>query len=505
MDLMLHAAERLFDPTVLLTMVICSALGLFVGSVPGLTATMAIALLVPFTFFMEPLPALVAMVTVSAMAIFAGDIPAALVRIPGTPASAAYTDESYKMTQSGRGQLVLGVDVMASSIGGIFGAIALMIAAPLLAEVALQFTSFEYFWLAALGLSTTIMIASAKPAKAGIAISLGLLLSTVGVDITLGYPRFTFGNVELLNGVNFIPAMIGLFGIAEVLRNVLTGSVYLEPLRVSAKGIFRGVGSTLWRYRGNMARSGALGTVVGLLPGAGADIAAWLAYAISRQRSKEPQKFGTGHVEGIVDAGTANNSCLAGAWVPALVFGIPGDSITAIVIGVLFMKGLRPGPMIFEQQPELLYAVYFSFILANVLLIFFGYLAIRGAGYLLRLPRNVLMPAIVLFCLVGSFAINNSIFDVGLMLAMGVLGYVLEVNGIPVAPVVLGLVLGPILEKNFMFSMIKTNWNLFGFFSRPVAATLGVLTVATWLVPLYPRLVAYLRRPSGPTAPASQG
>lgn len=493
MEAALDGIAHLADPTVLITIVLAAGMGLLFGAIPGLTATMAVALLVPFTFFMDPIPALVAMVTVSAMAIFAGDIPAALVRIPGTPASAAYTDESYKLTQKGQGELVLGVDVVSSATGGMFGAIVLMFAASALAEVALQFTSFEYFWLAAMGLSATIMVASESPAKAGIAILLGLLLSTVGLDITLGYPRFTFGNVELLNGIDFIPAMIGLFGVAEVIRNVLGGDIDFKPVKIKAENIFHGVSRTLWRYKGNMARSGVIGVIVGIMPGAGADIAAWLCTAISRQRSKEPEKFGTGHIEPIVDAGTANNAALGGAWVPALVFGIPGDSVTAIVIGVLFMKGLRPGPMIFNEHPEIIYAVYFSFILANILMVLFGYLAIKGSAYLLRVPRNVLLPAIVLFCVVGSFAINNSIFGVVIMLAMGVLGYYLEVNGVPVAPVVLGLVLGPILEKNFMFSMTKTNWDFTQFFGRPVAAVLGLITIAIWLYPLYPKLLSRLR------------
>lgn len=467
---------------------VASLYGLFIGAIPGLTATMAAALLLPFTFFMDPLPALVALVTMSAMAIFAGDIPAALVRIPGTPSSAAYTDDSYELSKQGKAELVLGVDVVTSAIGGVAGAIVLMIAAPLLAEVALRFTSFEYFWLAALGLSATVMIASTSPLKGGVALLTGLFLSMVGVDITLGYPRFTFGMTELLNGVNFIPAMIGLFGVSEVLRNMASAQMKLPIAAVRAETIFRGLAGTLGRYRANVVRGGAVGTFVGILPGAGADIAAWIAYALARRFSREPEKFGRGAIEPIVDAGTANNSALAGAWVPALVFGIPGDSITAIVIGVLFMKGLRPGPMVFEQQPELVRAVYLSFILANILMIPFGYLAIKASATLLRVPRNVLMPAILIFCIVGSFAINNSLFDVGLMLVMGVLGYFLEANGIPVAPVVLGIVLGPILEQNFMVSMIKTNWDLTQFFSRPAALVLGVLTILTWLVPLAPRL-----------------
>jgi TctA family transporter len=478
----------------LLTIAICSIYGLFVGAVPGLTATMAAALLVPFTFFMEPLAALVSIVTMSAMAIFAGDIPAALVRIPGTPSSAAYTDDSYELTKQGNAELVLGVDVLTSAIGGLMGAVILMTAAPLLAEVALRFTSFEYFWLAALGLSATVMIASSSPLKAGLALLVGLFFSTVGVDITLGLPRFTFGSIELLNGVDFIPAMIGLFGVSEVLRNMASAHLKFPITTVKAENIFRGMAKTLWKYKANMARSGLIGTFIGILPGAGADIAAWIAYAVSRRFSKEPEKYGKGAIEPIVDAGTANNSCLAGDWVPALVFGIPGDSITAIVIGVLFMKGLRPGPMIFQEQPQLVYAVYVSFIIANILLVPFGYLAIKISSTMLRVPRNILMPAILMFCIVGSFAINNSLFDVGLMLFMGILGYFFEANGIPVAPIVLGMVLGPIVEQNFMVSMIKSEWDLTQFFTRPAAAILAVLTILTWLTPVYPILFRRLSR-----------
>jgi putative tricarboxylic transport membrane protein len=477
----------------MLTITICSIYGLFVGAVPGLTATMAAALLVPFTFFMDPLPALVAIVTMEAMAIFAGDIPAALVRIPGTPSSAAYTDDSYELTKQGKVELVLGVDVITSAIGGLMGAVALMTAAPLLAEVALKFTSFEYFWLAALGLSATVMIASSDPLKAGLALLVGLFFSCVGLDITLGYPRFTFGSTELLNGVDFIPAMIGLFGVSEILRNMGSSHLQYPITAVKAEKIFSGVAKALWKYKLNMVRAGGIGTFIGILPGAGADIAAWIAYAASKRFSKEPELYGKGAIEPIVDAGTANNACLAGDWVPALVFGIPGDSITAIVIGVLFMKGLRPGPMIFQQQPEMVYAVYISFIIANILMVPFGYLAIKVSGTMLKVPRNILMPAILMFCIVGSFAINNSFFDVGLMLAMGILGYFFENNGIPVAPIVLGMVLGPIVEQNFMVSMIKSEWDLTQFFTRPTAAILGVMTIVTWLAPFTPAMMKRMR------------
>lgn len=485
MDIVLQGLSLLINFKVIFVIMVSAIYGLFVGAIPGLTATMATALLIPFTFFMDPVPALVSIVTMEAMAIFAGDIPAALVRIPGTPSSAAYTQDSYELTKQGKAEMVLGVDVVFSVIGGLIGAVILMTAAPLLAEIAFKFTTFEYFWLATMGLSITVMVSRGSQIKGALSLLLGLFLSTIGVDITLGYPRFTFGSVELLNGVNFIPAMIGLFGVSEVLRSVMHGELAFPIAKVQAGRIFKGMWGLCKRFKVNVIRSGLLGTFIGILPGAGADIAAWIAYAFSKRGSKEPEKYGEGSIEAIVDAGTANNSCLAGAWVPALVFGIPGDSITAILIGVLFMKGLRPGPLIFEQQPEILYAVYFAFILANFLMIPFGYLAIKSSSQMLRAPRNILMPGILIFSIVGSFAINNTVFDVGVMLVMGVIGYFLEANGFPVAPVVLGIVLGPIVEKNFMMSMIKTDWDVTQFFTRPVSAILCIITLFIWFFPLF--------------------
>jgi len=470
-------------PYVLLVIAMSAAYGLFVGAIPGLTATMATALLVPVTFFMDPVPALAAIVTMEAMAIFAGDIPGALVRIPGTPSSAAYVEESYALTLQGKASLVLGVDVTVAAIGGLIGAIILIVLAPMLAEVAMKFTSFEYFWLACIGLSCAVLVTKGSLIKGMVSLLIGLFMTMVGVDITLGFPRFTFGITDFLNGFNFIPAMIGMFGVSEVMRNVSSGDLSFKIASVKTEKLFAGIGKVLRKYKVNIGRAGFIGTFVGILPGAGADIAAWIAYAVSKRFSGEPEKFGTGHIEGIVDAGTANNAGLGGAWVPALVFGIPGDSITAIVIGVLFMKGLRPGPMIFQRTPEILYAVYVAFILANLILIPFGILAIKGGSQMLRVPRNMLMPGILMFCIVGSFAINNTTFDVGIMLGTGILAYFMEANDIPVAPAVLGIVLGRLLEDSFMVSMIKSEWDLSVFFHRPVSAVLGVITIFLWTSP----------------------
>jgi putative tricarboxylic transport membrane protein len=252
--------------------------------------------------------------------------------------------------------------------------------------------------------------------------------------------------------------------------------------------VMRGQWELAKRYPVQILRGSTLGTAVGALPGAGADIAAWMSYAMSKKFSREPEKFGTGHVEGIVESGAANNSALAGAWIPALVFGIPGDSITAIVIGVLYMKNMNPGPTLFTTNPQNIYAVFLLFILANLIMIPLGILCIKAARRILRVPRNVLMPLILLFCLVGTFAINNSMFGVGVMLVAGIVAYLLEANKFPIAPAILGVVLGGMLEENFITSMIKSNGSLATFFSRPIAATLAVITVLVWVTPLALRL-----------------
>ncbi len=473
-----------FDPYVLWVIFGSAVFGLFVGAVPGLTATMATALLVPVTFFMPPVPAIASIVTATAMAIFAGDIPSCLLRMPGTPASAAYTDEAYALTKKGQGELALGAGLVFSVIGGLFGTAVLIVAAPALAEIALKFSSFEYFWLVILGLASAVFLALGNPLKGVVSLLLGLLVASVGLDNPAAHPRFTFGNSELAGGLTLIPIMVGMFAVSEILRNVAAIDRPWEMAQAAIGNVFRGMWGLTKKYPLPILRGSVLGTAIGALPGAGADIAAWMSYAMSKRFSKEPEKFGTGHVEGIVEAGASNNSALAGAWIPALVFGIPGDSITAIVIGVLYIKGLNPGPTIFMTNAPAVYAIFIVFILANLLMLPLGVAAIKGAKQLLRAPREVLMPVILLFCIVGSFAINNSIFGVVLMLVFGVIAYVMEENGFPVAPAILGMVLGAMLEEHFISSMIKSDGRLLAFFERPIAGGLGALTLAVIAVPL---------------------
>jgi putative tricarboxylic transport membrane protein len=491
----LYAAfGQVLDPYVLSVILLSALYGIFVGAIPGLSATMAVALLVPITFFMPAVPAIAAMVTATAMAIFAGDIPGCLLRIPGTPASAAYTDEAFAMTRNGKAGLALGAGLVFSVIGGLFGTLVLITSAPMLAEMALKFSSFEYFWLVLLGVTCAIFISSGNPVKGFVSLFLGLLIACVGMGNPSGYPRFTFGNDNLLGGISLIPLMVGMFAVSEVLRYAVSAGQKLEIVQSNIGNVFKGMWSLVRKYPASIVRGSVLGTAVGALPGAGADIAAYMAYAISKKMSKEPEKFGTGHVEGIVESGAANNSALAGAWIPALVFGIPGDSITAIVIGVLYMKNMNPGPMIFVDNAIAMYAVFIVFIIANLLMLPLGYLAIKMARKILQVPRNILMPMILLFCIVGSYSINNSIFDVLVMLVFGLLAYLMEENGFPVAPTILGVVLGGMLEENFISSMTKSDGNLLAFFERPIAGTLGAITIMVWLIPLVLRVFRNRRK-----------
>jgi TctA family transporter len=491
----IEALQTVLDPGVLLVVVLSAVYGVFIGAIPGLTATMAVALLVPVTFHLDPVHAIAAVVTLVACAIFAGDIPNTLLRIPGTPASAAYTDDVHAFTKRGLQDRALGVCLVFSVAGGLLGALALMLFAQSLARVATLFGTVEYFWLYLLGLGCAVVATRGSPLRAAMGLIVGLGLSTVGLSTAHGSERFTFGIAELYRGINFIPAMIGLFGLSEVLRNLLTldqrpeegtdRASHGEPARSGLGSVFGDALPRLWRRKAATLRSAGIGASVGMLPGAGADIAAWVSLGVSRRLSPTPASEGDGSLESVGDATAANNSALAGAWVPALVFGIPGDSVTALVIGILMMKDVTPGADIFVRDGgALVYSIYLLFFLANLVLIPVGFLAIKAGGALVRVPHRILLPIIVLFCVIGAYAVSNSYFDLGVMLVMGLLGFALDAWRIPLGPVVLGIVLGGPLEERFIGTLNTSGGSPLAFFERPQSLVLSVLCIALWLSPL---------------------
>lgn len=489
--------QVLLDPYVWLVIILAGCYGVFMGAVPGLTATMGVALLIPVVYFMEPIPALAALVTLVVCAVFAGDIPNAILRIPGTPASAAYTDDAYALARKGRAAEALGTGLVFAAVGGVIGLLLLILFAPFLANFAARtFSVIEYFWLYLLGLTCAVVVSRGSVARGLLGLIVGLLLASIGLSAVHAEARLTFGRPELYQGINFIPAMIGLFGVSEILRNLVAthaDSARTDAPTAETAGAPRRVGG-LRRTAGEIfaflkvrkaatARSGLTGAFIGMLPGAGADIAAWVAVAVSKRFSRRPSEYGAGSLEGIGDGSVAKGASLAGAWVPALVFAVPGDSITAIIIGVLLMKDIVPGPDIFSAHGDIVQSIYVLFILANLILLPIGALGIGAAGWVQRIPSKVLLPLILLFCIAGSYAINGSYFDVLVMGFMGLLGFFLERRRISLGPVVLGIILGPPLEERFIQAMSAADGNWLVFFSRPVAAVLGILAILIWVTP----------------------
>lgn len=470
---------EVFQPHVLVPWLLGMLFGVFVGGIPGLTATMAVALAVPVTYYLTPVAGLAMIIGISCTAIFAGDIPATYIRIPGTPASGAAVLDGYEMAKRGDGSLALSLDLFGSAIGGLIGMVLLIFVSRQLARFALQFTNYEYFWLGMFGLSMGAVISKGSRTKGFISAFLGLLVSTIGVDVTTGFPRFAFGNAELMGGIEFIPAMIGLFGVSEVFRYMMNPGGFKRPTVIDKISVsFDRVAAILWRFKWTILRSSILGTFIGALPGAGADIAAWVAYGLGKRMSRHPEKFGEGFEEGVIAPTAANNAALGGTWIPALVFGIPGDTITAIVLGAMLMYGLKPGPLIFQQSPDLVSSIFLVGLVSQVFFIIIGMAGIKGFSYVLKIPRNVVMAAVLGFSIVGSYVLRNSTFDIGVMLVFGVLGFFMERSSIPLPPMILGLILGRMIEDNLRVGLLKTAGNIGPFLTRPICLVLIVILIA---------------------------
>jgi len=475
---MLEILMEIFKPSVLLPWLLSMAFGVLVGGTPGLTATMGVALIVPLTYYMEPLAGMAMILGVSFTSIFTGDIPATLLRIPGTPASGAAVLDGYELAKKGRAMEALSLDLLCSAIGGFIGVILLIVVAPPLAKFALKFTNFQYFWLGIFGLSMSAVLCAGRPAAGILSAALGLLVSTVGMDITTGLPRFTWGNMELLEGVGFIPAMVGLFGLSEVLKNVGSEDL-LKKRSIPEFGKISIIGTmkTIMENKLTILKASVIGTIVGALPGAGADIAAWVAYGMEKKTSRNPEEFGKGSIKGVIAPTSANNAAIGGTWIPALVFGVPGDSITAIVLGAMLMYGLRPGPLIFQENLKLVHGVFAVGIVSQLLLIPVGLIGIKIFGKILSMPRNVVMVIVLVFSVIGSYAIRNSYFDIYIMIAFGIAGYLLEYLEIPLPPLILAIILGPMIEGNLRVGLVKTHGGLGQFIFDPICITLILLIV----------------------------
>lgn len=476
--------QELLTPAVLVPWMLGMVFGIFVGALPGLTATMAVALIVPASFYLPPNAGLALIIGVSFTAIFAGDIPATLLRIPGTPASAAATLDGHAMAKNGRANHALYLDLLCSVVGGLVGFLLLMTVAPQLAKFALKFSNYEYFWMAIGGLAVSAFVSVGNTFKGILAAVFGMLIATIGFDIVSGMPRFSYGVQNLQSKIDFIPAMIGLFGLSEVLRSLGAKEKHADNAGNTEMVRWIQIAAAFWRNKWTAIKSAVLGTFVGALPGAGADIAAWASYGLAKKTSRHPEEFGRGCEEGVVAPTSANNAAVAGAWIPALVFGIPGDAVTAIVLGAFTMYNIKPGPMIFEQNSELIGGLFAIGLVTQLLLLPAGWIGIKFFSRLMRLPRPYVHAGVAVFSVIGAYALHNNLFDVWIMIAFGVLGWFLDKQRVPLAPLILGMILCPMVEENLRVGLIKSSGSFSPFFTNPICVVIYSSLLVAALTPL---------------------
>ncbi len=458
-------AEVLLSPYGFLLLLLGVVLGIVIGATPGLSPSMGVALLVPLSYGMEPAYAFAFFVAVYQAANYGGSLTAIVLNAPGTPSAVVTALDGYKMTSQGKGGEALGYAVFASAFGGLIGGIVLMLFAIPLAGFGLQFGPHEYFALALFGLSTVIGFSGEKWKKTFIAVLFGLLLATVGTDTFSGEERFTLGIFELFDGFSFIPVMIGLFALAEIftrLEDKASGLSTDVPLLDAGLPSLR----LLAKFKRTLLQSSLIGTLIGIIPGAGATIASFISYGQAKRLSKEQKSFGNGNPEGVVSSEAANSSSVGGALIPLLSLGIPGSATDAVLLGAISMHGLVAGPELFETDPDIVYGIFLSVIFANIAIFFFGFFGNRIWLRVVDVNESYLFPTIFALCLLGSFTIRNSLFDCWTCFLFGILGWLLRKFGYQAAPIVLGLVLGGMIETNLRRAFLMGE--VIQFFTRPL-------------------------------------
>lgn len=450
-------------------------LGIIVGMLPGLTATMGVALMTTLTFRLSASNAVLILICMYIGAIYGGSRSAILLNIPGTPANAATCMEGYPLARQGRAGRAIGIATSGSFLGTIVGMLMLAFLTPLLGSAALKFQSFEFSWLALFGIIISGSLTAPKdPMKGWIAGFLGLFFSMVGMGSIHAYVRFSFGSTALAGGISLIPAMVGAFGFAELLY-VMKHPVY-EVITTKIERVVPKI-SEIFQHWKTIIRSGLVGTFIGAVPGVGEDVSAWVSYDLARRSSKHPETYGTGNVEGLMAAETGNNACVAGAMIPVLSLAIPGSAPAAVLLAAMMIHGVRPGPLIMIQFPQFVFQVVAMVLLASVAMLVLGLSMVRLLVKVLLVPRTKLMPIVFTLCVVGSYALSDRLFDVGTMVVFGVLGYYMREMDYPMPPLVLGLILGPILDSNLRRALVLSNGSLLPFFTRPVSLVLFLIIV----------------------------
>lgn len=463
-------------------------IGIIFGSIPGLTAGIAIALFLPLTFKMEIVPSFTLLLALYIGGISGGLISAILLKIPGTPASVATVFDGGPMADRGQAWRALSVGIVFSFIGTLIGVLLLCFMTPILGAISLKFGVFEYFSIALFSLTLVSALCGSSITKGLIACLIGLFLACVGAAPIDGFSRYTFGMHALDAGFNEVPALVGLFAISELLNSTRSGQEGGRLAHFERKGF----GMSAKEFFGqlpNALRSGLIGVFVGVLPGIGGSVCNLLAYGVAKKSSKYPEKFGTGIIDGIVASETSNNACIGGTMVPLLTLGIPGDAVTAILLGAFTINGLSPGPMFYSENIKLIYIIFALMFICAIATFLIQYFGIRAFTQLLRVPKNILLPMVLVMCIVGSFGANNRIFDVWTLLFWGILGFVLNKFDIPLTPIIMGFILGPICEKYLRRGLMMSKNDFTVFFTRPISGAFLTLAIAMILITLIAQTV----------------
>ena len=447
-----------------------SLVGVVIGALPGLTATMGVALMTTLTIKLPPAQALLILICTYVGAIYGGSRSAILLNIPGTPASAASCLDGYALARQGHAGRAMGIATTGSVMGTLIGMFFLALFTPLLGEVALKFGAYEFFWLAVFGVIVSATLTGGDPLKGWIAGFAGLFIATIGQDGIHAYERFSFGYRDMAGGFSLVPALVGAFGFAEVL---VAMQEKRPPVKINPFDTVIPKIRDVFQYWRTILRSGVIGTFIGIVPGVGEDVAAWTSYAAAKRASKEKDLYGKGSIEGLMAAETGDNACVPGAIIPVLTLQIPGSAPAAVLMAAMLIHGVKPGPMIMIESPQFVYDVVAMMLLATIGILIYGLVLTKALVQVLRVPPNIIMPMIFVLCVIGTYALASRLFDVWTMLLFGVLGFVLRKFHYPVAPLVLGIVLGDLLEKSLRRGLVLSDGDLSPFFTRPISATLA--------------------------------